>query len=110
MTIDARHHAALSVAGFDAAVAWWAEMFDMWLSDERTPGDIRIVAQGRRGPLNRFAACGVKQVALTVTDPPAAGLTGGCDGLRGARHDPPGFAYGVLRAPGANQAELVQPA
>lgn len=34
MTLDTRHHAALSVAGFDAAVAWWAEMFDAALTDE----------------------------------------------------------------------------
>lgn len=50
-------------------------------------------------------------MALTVADLPAAGLTGRMRrSSQGPDTAPPGFAYAVLRAPGANQAKLVQPA
>lgn len=133
MKIDAIHHAALSVSDFDAAVAWWAKMFDFALTDEWTAGDIRIgiVAQGAvrielfckpgaaPGPdetlsvLDSFGARGWKHVALSVTDLPAAVAVleaKGATVFAGPDTAPPGFAYAFLRDPDGNQVELVQPA
>ena len=132
MQIDAIHHAGLSVADFDASVAWYRRHFGFELLKKWGDASLRMGLIGKDGVhLEIFAAAGAapgpdealsvkesfdqrgwKHLAFTVPDLRAAIETLRADGVtifvEPVFGGPPGYAFAFLRDPDGNHLELVQ--
>ncbi|TFL18780.1 VOC family protein [Jannaschia formosa] len=132
MRIEGIHHAGLSVADFDASVAWYRRHFGFELLKEWGDANLRMGLIGKdgvhveifaepgaapgpdegRGVGESMSQRGWKHLAFTVPDIVAAIETLRADGVTimvEPVHDaPPGYAYAFLRDPDGNHVELVQ--